>query len=230
MESKTALEIKSPLKHAICEFKKLGISIKKESDNPFFKSKYADLANILDAVEAEAAKFGLLITSRVIRDENGLTLVTELEHKNSDEVKSTLFPLFGNKPQEIGSSITYARRYNIQCLLNLAAEDDDGNSANDAQVTQPTSGQFKSGSVFSTGGERRTSGTEILAQMNACETSDELNMVKEDYRQDINRFKISKNPQDKEFYDQIIARGKYLSDHFIKTELNDEIPTFEDKR
>jgi len=44
-----------------------------------------------------------------------------------------VFPVFGTKPQEIGSSITYARRYNLQALLDLSTDDDDGNSANDAK-------------------------------------------------------------------------------------------------
>lgn len=125
----------SPLKTAICEFKAKSITIKKESSNPFFKSKYADLATILEAIEVEAAKCGLTIISLIEKVEDGLVLTTKLEHKDSDEVRSSSFPVFGAKPQEIGSSVTYARRYNIQSLLNLAAEDDDGNEANKAVRT-----------------------------------------------------------------------------------------------
>lgn len=122
----------SPLKAAICEFKKKGITIKKEDSNPFFKSKYASLPTILDAVETEAAKCGLVIISALKSIEGAFILETVLEHKDSDESRVSVFPVFGSKPQEIGSSITYARRYNIQSLLNLAAEDDDGNEANKA--------------------------------------------------------------------------------------------------
>jgi hypothetical protein len=123
----------SILKAAICEFKKKNIKILKESTNPHFKSKYADLATILDAVEKDAAECGLIITSTVAYVDTSLILTTRLSHKDTEEFESTIFPIFGSKPQELGSSITYARRYNIQCLLNLAADDDDGQAANTSQ-------------------------------------------------------------------------------------------------
>lgn len=125
----------SPLKAAICEFKKKGITIKKESKNPFFKSSYADLATVLDAIEIEAANCGLVITSGLSHASGVMVLTTTLEHKDSEEKKDSSFPVTGSKPQEIGSGVTYARRYNIQCLLNLAAEDDDGNAASNVKVT-----------------------------------------------------------------------------------------------
>jgi hypothetical protein len=122
-------DYKSPLKSAICEFKKKGITIKKGTENPFFKSKYADLATVLDAIEETAADCGLVIYSQLVAGESSV-LTTTLSHKDSDECLVSSFPVFGTKPQEIGSSISYARRYNIQSLLNLAAEDDDGNAGN----------------------------------------------------------------------------------------------------
>jgi len=120
----------SKLADAICEFKKLSITIKKGSDNPFFKSKYADLPTILEAVELELANRGVIIVShsKLVGDE--WVLVSELIHKETNESVASSFPLFGSKAQDVGSSVTYARRYNIQSLLNLAAEDDDGNAAN----------------------------------------------------------------------------------------------------
>lgn len=120
----------SPLKEAICKFKQLDTRITKDSDNPFFKSKYADLATILDAIEKDMASFGLLLSSRTELIEGVLYTRTYVMHKDSQEVMESIFPVFGSKPQEVGSSITYARRYNIQSLMNLAAEDDDGNAAN----------------------------------------------------------------------------------------------------
>lgn len=128
-------QYKSPLKTAICEFKKLGLTIKKESANPFFKSKYADLATILDVIEVKAAECGLVIWSHGVTTDKGMFLETVLGHKDSDEQMCSTFPIVGNKPQEIGSSCTYARRYNIQSLLNLAAEDDDGNAASNIKPT-----------------------------------------------------------------------------------------------
>ena len=124
-------EIKvSKLADAICEFKKLSITIKKGSDNPFFKSKYADLPTILEAVELELANLGVIVVSRSDLIGEEWVLVTELIHKETLERMVSVFPLFGSKAQDVGSSVTYARRYNIQSLINLAAEDDDGNAAN----------------------------------------------------------------------------------------------------
>lgn len=125
-------ETKSILKAAICEFKKKGLSIKKTADNPFFKSKYADLATILDVIEEELANNGLVLISNLEYLDGHLVLRTVLEHKDSNESRQSVFPVVGSKPQEIGSSTTYARRYNTQALLNLAAEDDDGQAANNA--------------------------------------------------------------------------------------------------
>jgi hypothetical protein len=55
---------------------------------------------------------------------------TTLADSESGESIDSVFPLFGSKAQEVGSSMTYARRYNIQSLLDLSTDDDDGNSAN----------------------------------------------------------------------------------------------------
>lgn len=158
-------EYKSPLKAAICEFKKKGIVIKKESANPFFKSKYADLPTILDAIEIEAAKCGLVITSQLIAGE-AIVLTTTLSHKDSDESIISTFPVFGSKPQEIGSSISYARRYNIQSLLNLAAEDDDGNAA---QEGKPTSKQ-----VYGTAAAMKKKFAEIVDEIEGSLTHEAL--------------------------------------------------------
>jgi hypothetical protein len=71
---------------------------------------------------------------------------------------------------------------------------------------------------FKNGSHRKTSGNEIIAAMNACENLEELTQIKEDYKTDINRFKVSKNPVDNEFYDQIIARGKEITAAFTRME------------
>lgn len=133
-------EPKSILRAAICEFKKNVEKITKDNDNPFFKSKYADLATILNIIDKPLAEAGLAITSNIEYLAEDLICRTNLTHKDSDEVATSIFPIFGAKPQEIGSSVTYARRYNIQALLNLAAEDDDGNKANEGnKVKKPIS-------------------------------------------------------------------------------------------
>jgi len=68
--------------------------------------------------------------------DGGYVVVTTIAHEESGESVQSEFPVFGNKPQEIGSSISYARRYNIQAMLDIPVEDDDGNKSNDAPRTK----------------------------------------------------------------------------------------------
>jgi hypothetical protein len=111
-------------------------TIKKESDNPFFKSKYADLPSILEHINPILVECGLSIVHATRYENESLVLETTLTSiEEKPESITSVFPVFGNKPQEIGSSMTYARRYNIQALLDLSTDDDDGNSANSAQKT-----------------------------------------------------------------------------------------------
>lgn len=111
-------------------FRKDMESIKKDSDNPFFKSKYADLPSILAEIKDNLVANGLSITHRMKFEETVLVMETIVSDTTSGEEISSVFPVFGSKPQEIGSAMTYARRYNLQALLDLSTEDDDGNSAN----------------------------------------------------------------------------------------------------
>jgi hypothetical protein len=200
----------SPLKTAICAFKAEHISIKKESANPFFKSKYADLPTILEAIEVKAAKHGLVITSESKLQGELWVLETTLECKDSDEQKKSTFPIFGGKPQEIGSSITYARRYNIQSLLNLAADDDDGNEANQAEPVKKT---------YTTAAAKNYDGKAILAAFDKCKSSEELDEAWADNLGAINYFKTAKGA-DADFYTQIVERGKSLRASFAMMEAN----------
>ena len=117
---------------ALLGFRKDMESIKKEANNPFFKSKYADLPSILAEIKDNLVKNKLSISHATLFVDGSLVMKTTVTETESGESESSIFPIFWNKPQEVGSSMTYARRYNIQALLDLSTEDDDGNSANDA--------------------------------------------------------------------------------------------------
>jgi len=100
--------------------------IKKDAKNPFFKSNYASLSNILDEIDDPLLESGLVITQ--FPDEDGL--VSMLIHAESGEFISSNYRMpvaKQNDPQALGSSITYARRYAITSILSLNVEDDDGN-------------------------------------------------------------------------------------------------------
>jgi hypothetical protein len=102
--------------------------------NPHFKSKYADLAAIFDAVRKPLAAQGLIVTQTTELREGGFVLVTTLAHSSGQFIKSE-YPLpVAGKPQEVGSALTYARRYSLSAIAGIAAdEDDDANAAQEGQ-------------------------------------------------------------------------------------------------
>ena len=94
--------------------------------NPHFKSKYADLAAIFDASRKPLSANGLAIVQTI---ENGV-LHTRLLHTSGQWIASEHPLPMSGKPQEIGSALTYARRYSLSALIGIAAdEDDDANVA-----------------------------------------------------------------------------------------------------
>ena len=121
---------------ALVNFRDTVSSVKKWAENPFFKSHYADLPSILEVIKDPLKETGLAISHKCKSIEWGFVVVTILGHAESGESIESEFPVFGNKPQEIGSSISYARRYNLLALLDIPTEDDDGNTANTATRTK----------------------------------------------------------------------------------------------
>jgi hypothetical protein len=109
--------------------------MKKEVDNPFFKSKYADLPSILRVVRPILRANGLLIRYHPTIGAGGEpTLTTVLWHTSGQWIATEmLLMLDKNNPQGQGSAITYARRYSMSALLDLVVDaDDDGNAASSA--------------------------------------------------------------------------------------------------
>jgi len=103
--------------------------IKKDANNPFFKSKYASLSNILENIQSALAESGLTF-SQIPTGEGGLTTI--LMHAESGEylLGEYIMKPTKNDPQGIGSAITYQRRYALCAMLGLNIEDDDdGNQA-----------------------------------------------------------------------------------------------------
>lgn len=111
----------------------------KQSNNPHFRSKYADLGNVMDACMPALNANGIAVVQIVGRDENGMFLTTILRHADSGEfLEDGGMPLIVNKNdmQGLGSAITYARRYGLMAMVGIAPEDDDGNAASAAAPKQ----------------------------------------------------------------------------------------------
>lgn len=102
-------------------------SAKKDSANPFFKSKYADLAEIVSVVKDPLLKNGISFLQIVTE----VGVETTLIHESGEFISGTtpIVVAKQNDPQALGSAITYARRYGLQAMLGIPAEDDDGEKA-----------------------------------------------------------------------------------------------------
>ena len=103
----------------------------KDSNNPHFKSKYADMAAVVEATREPFAKHGLsCVQGNDIAEGNGVIIETMLMHESGEWLLSRLLvPVTKWDAQGIGSAMTYGRRYSLMAMAGLAADDDDGESA-----------------------------------------------------------------------------------------------------
>ena len=110
----------------------------KGSENPYFKSRYADLAAVRAVIREPLANNGLAIIQAPRTVTGGAEVETMLVHKSGEFISETLYmPAGKNDPHGYASAITYARRIGIMSLLALAAYDDDGNTAVDSVKGAP---------------------------------------------------------------------------------------------
>lgn len=124
---------------ALSEFQQTVTGAKKDAKNPFFKTTYADLASVTTAIK-EGTK-GLNLGFYHTIDNAILTTVLFFsDGQDYAEIKSSLsvdVKINGKNPmQDMGSAITYAKRYTLQSLFGLPSEDDDGNSLDGVRLNK----------------------------------------------------------------------------------------------
>ena len=104
---------------------------KKSADNSHFKSKFADLASVLEAILPPLNANGLALVQMPGHSEGRITLTTMITHSSGGWICSKAASEIGrgSGPQAVGSAITYLRRYCAQAALALPAVDDDGEAA-----------------------------------------------------------------------------------------------------
>lgn len=107
----------------------IGVLVKTET-NPFFKSKYMDINGLLEQLLPLLEKYGLTVTQPLTIVDGKNALATYVKGKDGEMIADShiLLPDLQD-PQKMGSAITYYRRYALQSLFLLRAEDDDANSA-----------------------------------------------------------------------------------------------------
>lgn len=104
---------------------------KKGATNPFFKSKYADLNAIREAVIPILNANGISVLQPIVHVENKNFVKTILLHESGELMESLTEIIYNkvNDAQAQGSGISYARRYSLQSFVCVGADDDDGQKA-----------------------------------------------------------------------------------------------------
>jgi len=136
----------------------------KDSVNPHFRSRYADLSAVLKTVRPVLAKHGIALTQTTQILDGALVLVTRLHWR--DEELAGYYPINPTKadPQGYGSALTYARRYTIQAIVGVAADDDDDGNAASAAPSKPAHDEL----------------AEVIGKVKACNSIDDLKALKAD--------------------------------------------------
>lgn len=145
-------EKKENIFKAIILCKNLSRNPKKTSSNPYFKSKYADLSEVLDCLSEPLEMSKLAISQHPGMDGNVLSVETLVIHESGEWMSSVIsceINKVQNKngqtetdPQKIGSLISYLRRYSIASIFCLAQEDDDTESVNNRHTQENFNGKF----------------------------------------------------------------------------------------
>lgn len=103
----------------------------KDANNPHFKSKYADLASVFEAIRAPLAKNNLAVLQDIGSADGAVTVKTRIIHKSGQWVEFGPFAIPADKQNAhgYGSAVTYVRRFALASAMGVSADDDDGNAA-----------------------------------------------------------------------------------------------------
>lgn len=144
----------------------------KDSTNPAFKSKYADLASVCDACMPALNRHGIAVLQPVFDDETGRYVKTIFVHGESGEQTECRVPLIVGKQdmQGYGSAVTYGRRYGLMGMAGIAPEDDDGN---DAARAAPRADRPKNQDGIDAAHEKAVADARVMIE--GIETVDDLN-------------------------------------------------------
>lgn len=136
---KTSESIKNLSKALLKAQTQMGAA-KKDSKNPFFKSNYADLPTVMEVVKGPLNEAGIIVLQPASHRDGKNFITTTLIHGESGEYmesETEVVSAKANDPQAFGAAQTYARRFGLQAMLFIPAEDDDGNFASGRTVEKP---------------------------------------------------------------------------------------------
>ena len=113
----------------------------KDKNNPFFRSKYVPLENVVEAITQEAPKHGLSFVQWALNDESGrVGVATMLMHESGEFIEFDAVHMKADKEtaQGAGALISYLKRYSLSAVFGITSDqDDDGNSASGNKAPKP---------------------------------------------------------------------------------------------
>lgn len=163
----------------LLEFQKKVGTIKKDSTNPYFKSKYADINSLLDTVKPVLNQIGLTVI-QPLEVKDGKNVLTTKVYDGTILISESAIIIPDNiDPQKIGSAITYYRRYSLQSLFLLEAEDDDAESAKPQKKAEVWQDKGKSEINKSAKEMFKTNGLDpaIVEKISEAKTVEDLNDI-----------------------------------------------------
>jgi hypothetical protein len=146
----------------------------KGSTNPHFKSKYADLAEVLNTVRPTFAKHGLSLLQSTAFEGSLVSVTTVVAHESGGHVSSVASCVPAKSDaQGIGAATTYLRRYGLAAMTGVAQEDDDGAGASHNREPVPVTEARKSSAQAKRDGDWEA----LKQEVDACATLEELNLL-----------------------------------------------------
>ena len=175
---KTSDSIKA-ISAALFAFQGAVEGVEKNSKNPAFKSRYANLEAVRDTAVPELQKVGVVFLQSAGAIVDGvMAMTTRLIHVESGEwIEGTMDIALGKRdPQGVGSASTYAARYSLMHMLGLPPIDDDGEAAIDRNNSRPATSDVPPTSALSKA-QAREPFTALQAELDACTDVDQLNIL-----------------------------------------------------
>ena len=133
----------SELSKALAKFQSNVKQPLKDKDNPFFRSKYVPLENVVEAITQEAPKHGLSFVQWALNDDTGrVGVATMLMHESGEWIEFDSVHMKADKEtaQGAGALISYLKRYSLSAVFGITSDqDDDGNSASGNKVAKSAS-------------------------------------------------------------------------------------------
>lgn len=135
------MERSESIKHLAAALSKAQIEMgdaELDSKNPYFKTKFASLRSIRNTCKGPLAKYGLSVSQLLGRDGEGDFLETCLMHESGEYLQGRLYMHKSKNMQEVGSCISYARRYSLSSILGIVSEEDDDGENTMNRQTAPS--------------------------------------------------------------------------------------------